>query len=101
MPIGCHWICKPRIFSHKYIPCFSDIIIIGLKDVSCVAMAQFSFHLFRPKVAASLLGTGYFREEFRHTPYSTNAYLVACPWYSWCSVELKVWFPEHGSLVNS
>eukprot|EP00435_Cladocopium_sp_Y103_P033024 s1915_g8.t1 len=28
-------------------------------------------------VVMSLLGTGYFREEFRHSPYATNAYLVA------------------------
>lgn len=28
-------------------------------------------------VVMSLLGTGYFREEFRHSPYTTNAYLVA------------------------
>lgn len=64
-----------------------------------LAYSWHSFHCTSsvPKVAASLLGTGYFREEFRHTPYSTNAYLVACP----CSVELKVWFPEHGSLGNS
>ncbi|CAJ1454833.1 unnamed protein product [Effrenium voratum] len=28
-------------------------------------------------VVMSLLGTGYLREEFRHSPYATNAYLVA------------------------
>lgn len=28
-------------------------------------------------VAVSLLATGYLREEFKHSPYSTNAYLVA------------------------
>ncbi|CAE7768442.1 CDC48 [Symbiodinium pilosum] len=30
-------------------------------------------------VATSLLGAGYLREEFRHSPYATNAYLVATP----------------------
>ncbi|CAE8742660.1 unnamed protein product [Polarella glacialis] len=30
-------------------------------------------------VIVSLLGAGYLREEFRHSPYSTNAYLVGTP----------------------
>ena len=30
-------------------------------------------------VCMSLLGTGYLREEFRHSPYATNAYLVGTP----------------------
>eukprot|EP00930_Biecheleria_cincta_P041600 TRINITY_DN28539_c0_g1_i1.p1 TRINITY_DN28539_c0_g1~~TRINITY_DN28539_c0_g1_i1.p1 ORF type:complete len:448 (+),score=53.52 TRINITY_DN28539_c0_g1_i1:334-1677(+) len=30
-------------------------------------------------VVLSLLGSGYLREEFRHSPYATNAYLVATP----------------------
>ena len=31
-------------------------------------------------VAMALVGTGYLQEEFRHSPYATNAYVAAWPY---------------------